>query len=233
MNIDQLIEHHRDRLPDDQRVSWNRTMWERVWDEASGALPARETLDLIDAQGGIRRPWLRELADGDPAIFLTATTIWGYGSFSRGVKALRAMLHCRGEDVRALTSEVIGASRQSPDAGFRSLYNDHGGKRIPWLGTAYGTKVVHFAGYDHTDPKPLILDKRVWTGIMALEDTPAVPDPARYMPGAQYQEYCAWASGAASRHHGATSELVEYALFTYGGEERSRQRDAARRSASG
>jgi len=221
MNLDELIEAHRDDDLDKQGIGWNRSMWEAVWSDAG--LPGRGALDDIDAEVAqhetIRRSWLRGLADGDAVRFLVATTIWGYGTFGRGVKALKAMLGR--EDVDDHVSDMITASRQDPASGFRSLFV--GGKpRIPWLGIAYGTKVVHFAGYDHANPRPLILDKRVFIGAQAL-GAERVPDPAKYTTGNEYGRYCAWAEEVA-RRNGARPDLVEYVLFLHGGDVRRSRR---------
>lgn len=221
MNIDQLINAHRDDDLDKQRITWNRSMWEKVWSDED--LPGHGTLDLIDAElgqhGTIPRSWLRGLAGGDPVTFLVATTIWGYGSFGRGVKALKAMLGCG--DVAGIASDIIRSSRQDAASGFRSLFT--GGKpRIPWLGIAYGTKVVHFAGYDDADPRPLILDKRVFLGAQAL-GIDCIPDPTRYTTGDEYASYCAWA-GEIARRNEVEPALVEYVLFLHGGEVRRARR---------
>jgi len=223
--IDNLIEQHRHAELDRQPIAWNRAMWEKVWQDDD--LPGHKALDAIDAEyrahDTVRRSWLRELSDGDPVAFLVASTIWGYGNFGRGIKALRTMLQSReGSDVAETTADIIEASRRSPEAGFGSLFQ--GGKpRMPWLGIAYGTKVVHFAGYDHTQPPPLILDKRVWIGARALDTETPVPDPATHTTSAEYGEYCSWASSVADRH-GVTPQHVEYALFTHGGSVRAAAR---------
>jgi hypothetical protein len=227
MNIDELVQAHRGDDVDSQPIKWNRSMWEKVWSDEN--VPGREALDLIDAEvkrsATIRRSWLQGLADDDPITFLVATAIWGYGNFGRGVKALGAML--RRDGVAGIVSDVIQASRQGPAPGFRALF-DSGRPRIPWLGIAYGTKVVHFAGYQHADPAPLILDKRVFLGAKAL-GTDRVPDPGKYMTGDEYADYCAWAAAVAHRND-VSSQLVEYVLFLYGGDLRQSHAAETRRS---
>src|SRR5436190_13081 len=83
--------------------------------------------------------------DGDPTLFLTTTTIWGYGTFGRGPRALRAML--AGPNVAATINTIVDASRSSASDGFGALFDGRGRSRIAYLGIAFGTKVVHFAGY--------------------------------------------------------------------------------------
>jgi len=214
--IDDLIRTHQEPA-DFQPIAWNRDNWQQLWD-AAPAIPALEVLDLIDAevqgagQGTIRRSWIRGLADGDDAlVFLAASTIWGYGNYVRfGRPALRAMLST--PDAPSITRDIIERSRLSP-AGFSALFAD-GRPRIAHLSIAFGTKVVHFAGYDVAAPKPLILDKRVYRSAQRL-GVDAVPDPEGFVTGVQYEGYCTWAAEVAASH-GVEPAIVEYALFATG-----------------
>lgn len=219
MTIDDLIAARRDIDTDNQPIGWNRAMWEQVW--AGTNLPGRSALDLVAAEHHehetIRRGWLRGLSDGDGTEFLVATIIWGYGTFGRGVKALRAMLAT--PDLATTVDEIVTASRRDAASGFGSLFAA-GKTRIPWLGIAFGTKVVHFAGYAHTKPPPLILDKRVYLGATAL-GIDCVPDPTRYTTSAAYAAYCRWANEVADRN-GVEPQSVEYALFTHGGDAKNK-----------
>lgn len=203
-------------------------MWEKVWWQHG--LPGYATLDMIDAEversegRTIRRSWLRELADGDdPVTFLVATTIWGYGGFGRGVKALGAMLSC--DALADVVTDIVDASRLGAAPGFRALFDARGHTRIPWLGIAYGTKVVHFAGYRHADPPPLILDKRVFLGAAALDGNLPVPDPGGYTATDDYANYCTWAADVAGRN-GVEPHVIEYTLFAHGGKVRASPRAA-------
>lgn len=227
MNIAELISAYRTADLDRQSVLWNPQLWQQVWEKPSGRpqssmLPGREALDLIDAEvsasGTIRRSWLRGLADDDPVIFLVATTIWGFGSFSRGLRFLRAMLgeHRANGGLDTVISSIIEAARQSPAEGFGSLFDGAGRPRISHLGIAYGTKVLHFAGYGHVQPGPLVLDKRVWVAGTTLDGNPPIPDPARYTTRNAYQAYCEWAAAIAHDQEVEPAQ-VEYALFRHGG----------------
>lgn len=225
MNIDDLIEEYKSVDLDKQEITWNPAMWAPMWEGGGPQPPGHEALGLIadevDANDTIRRSWLRQLANGDPIVFLVATTIWGFGNFNRGPRFLRAMLTDRRTDdaIADVVTSIVAASRQSPGDGFRALYDDHGRARVSHLGIAFGTKVVHFAGYDHAPVKPLVLDKRVWTASTQLDQPAPVPDPTKYTRGAQYQEYCEWAAATASRL-GVEPAVVEYALFARGGRKR-------------
>lgn len=204
---------------DRQPITWRRANWEKLW-EVEPDLPGRGVLAAIDGEvsgageGTIRRSWIRRLADDDPVTFLAASTIWGYGNYvRRGRPALRAMLHS--PEFETVTREVIEAARRDAGDGFGALFDDRGRARINSLSIAFGTKVVHFAGYDHAHPKPLVLDKRVYAGSRDLDDPAPVPDPRRYTTSDQYRNYCVWAGEAAERNE-VEPEFVEYVLFMHG-----------------
>jgi hypothetical protein len=216
--IDELVAGQRERV-ELQPIEWRRANWEGVW-EADSELPGRAVLDAIDTEvagdgaGSIRRSWVRSLADGDPAVFLAGSTIWGFGSYvRRGRPALRAMLRTPGADV--IVREIVAAARTDAGRGFSALFAG-GRSRISSLGIAFGTKLVHFAGYDYAEPRPLILDARVFAAAHTLDPLAPVPNPARYTTGEQYRTYCEWAGDVATRND-VEPEDVEYALFVYAG----------------
>ena len=216
--IDELIAGHSATVQL-QRIKWRRSNWESVWD-ADPSLAGREVLDIIDTEvagdgaGTIRRSWLRSLADDDPVVFLAGSTIWGFGNYvRRGRGALLAMLQT--PQVDAITREIIDAARTDAGSGFSTLFAG-GRSRISWLGIAFGTKVVHFAGYDYANPRPVILDARVHAAARSLDSSAPVPNPATYTTGAQYRTYCEWVGDVAARN-GVEPELVEYALFVHAG----------------
>lgn len=216
--IDDVVRRILDRA-DAQPIRWRRSGWEALWDHEPG-LPGLAVLDLIDtevaAAGTIRRSWVRSLADADPVVFLAASAIWGFGNYvRRGRPALRAMLLTPG--VAAITDDIIGAARRDAAAGFSALFDGSGGTRVAQLSIAFGSKVVHFAGYDYANPRPLVLDARVYRAVEELAATARVPNPAKRTTGAQYMSYCEWAGEVAGRI-GVEPEQVEYSLFIYGGE---------------
>lgn len=225
MNLDDLIERYRSVDLDAQKISWKPEMWQRVWDDTTPRPAGREALRLIaqevEANGTIRRSWLRQLADGDPIVFLVATTIWGFGSYNRGPRFLRAMLTDlrSSEPVGNVVASIVEASRTSPGDGFRALFAERGRTRVSHLGIAFGTKIVHFGGYDHADVKPLVLDLRVWTASGRLDEPAPVPNPKGYTTGDMYQAYCEWAGEVAARHR-VEAAVVEYALFEQGARRR-------------
>lgn len=216
--IDDIVAADRERARE-QPIKWRRANWESLWD-ANSVLPGRAVLDAIDAEvagegvGSIRRTWVRSLADGDPIVFLAGSTIWGFGNYvRRGRPALRAMLQT--PYVGTIVTDIVAAARTDAAVGFSALFND-GRSRISSVGIAFGTKVVHFAGYDFVAPQPLILDARVYAAAQSLDPLAPVPNPAKYTTGAQYRAYCEWAGEVAERNS-VEPEHVEYTLFTHAG----------------
>jgi 8-oxoguanine DNA glycosylase-like protein len=123
------------------------------------------------------------------------------------------MLRTPGAD--AIVREIVAAARMDAGRGFSALFA-RGRSRISSLGIAFGTKVVHFAGYDHAEPRPVILDARVFAAAHILDPLAPVPNPARYTTGEQYRTYCELADDVAARNH-VEPEDVEYALFVHAG----------------
>jgi hypothetical protein len=121
--------------------------------------------------------------------------IWGFATSNRGPYSLRLMLTGKsgGEPVSAVLASIISSARAGAGEGFTSLFDARGRTRVPRLGVAFGTKLVHFADYDSdARPRPLVLDNRVWLAAQALTDMPTVPDPKRYVATADYLAYCRW-----------------------------------------
>jgi hypothetical protein len=81
--------------------------------------------------------------------------------------------------------------------------------RIAYLGPAFFTKFLYFAGYDTTsEPRPLILDRFVARGLRAGW-------PRSGWTSAQYGDYLRHAH-AWAHESGAAPDAVELALFRAG-----------------
>ena len=189
-----------------QSISWSREKWEPVW-TVNPDLPGREALNAIDSEVArhrtIRREWIRSTSktQGDTEdgrlLLLVLSTIWGYGDFvGRGRKALTAMLSTPG--CAETMADIVNESRESARRGFSALF-ENGKTRINWLGIAFGTKAIHFAGYDFAAVRPLVLDARVYRGTVRLGVEGKAPDPSKYTTGDEYEAYCRWAADVARR----------------------------------
>lgn len=204
-----------DQVVGRQAVGWRPDAWIDHWERNS--LPRREVLDLITAEffdhGTIRRDFIQDL--DDPMALFIASMAWGYGDDGRGPYRAGRMLQTPRGAVgaeTAITDIVDTTRRRGASAGFGSLFNA-GRTRVFGLGIAFGTKLLHFAGYrEHPDAPPLVLDVNVWRGSMELKSRPPVPDPRRYTTSAAYESYCRWAAQAGI----GSARAVEYVLFRDG-----------------
>ncbi len=215
VNVATLLDRVRDWELDAQPVRWSRYRWRRLEDGHAAVL------NLIDREveehGTIRRSWLTTLSSSDPTTFLVAAMVWGYGNDRLGSYSLLTMLSNPGrtESTSTVLSEVITASRSSAADGFSSLFSS-GRTRIARLGIAFGTKIVHFAGYEHAQrPRPLVYDLRVWTALQDVDGAPSLPTPRGQVSTVDYHRYCAWAEDVALEQNTEPAR-VEYALFLHG-----------------
>lgn len=222
MDLKQLLDGAGDEPLDQQPITWDPAPWRArgnpIINVAIGAL--EEETRKSGGYGTIRRSYLHDLATADPLQLLVATMVWGFGPYKVGPYRVDQMISKppRGGGKTAdVAAEIVTRVRSNgADDGFAALF--HAGRpRLPWLGIAFGTKYLHFAGYTAgLTPRPLVLDKRVWGASTTLTGCPTLPDPERYTTSAMYAEYCAWAEGVASQF-GLEPAEVEYALFRHGG----------------
>ena len=199
-----------------QRVGWLPESWRERWQRDK--LPRFDALELVIAEwelhGTIRRTFISGLAD--PEVLFIASMAWGFGDDARGLHRVSEML--RRERVERppleVVADIVTPSRDNgAAAGFSALFLN-GRTRVHGLGIAFGTKLIHFAGYNQApDPQPLILDLNVWRGAQALSPIPPVPDPQRHCTSAAYERYCSWASSAVLD---TTPRVIEYTLFQGG-----------------
>lgn len=162
---------------DAQPVGWSRPRWQRL--EVTHA-PVLDAVDAeVAAHGTIRRSWLRGLSD-QPMTLLVASMIWGFGNSQRGPSSVMTMLTSpRGEmPVSEVVDSIVAAAKTGARVGFTSLFDLQGATRVKRLGVAFGSKLVHFAGYDAApQPRPLVYDMRVWKATQHLADGPGCRPP--------------------------------------------------------
>nr|WP_146231133.1 hypothetical protein [Micromonospora sp. 4G51] len=189
-------------------AKWRRALPDDAWPEGfpeSGVVWRRDVFAVAES-------WRSEVAT--PRQLLAAALMWGYGLNGygpwRAVKALNGDQH--GE---RLTRALDGLRADHPTledsrAAFRS-FRDAKVSRLPWLGPAFFTKVVYFAGYrrDGHEIQPLILD-RVVAGRLPVE-----AGVRRRWGGWRSDEWIAYLQWAAERAAAAKVEpdAVEMALF--------------------
>jgi len=204
----------------DQCIPWSPAAWTPVSEVSIEASEAVKRLSSRN-RNGIRRDDVRSVASTDePVITFVAAMIWGFGPH-RVTTMLTTSRDPETSPAEAVTALMTTTRTHGAADGFRSLWRD-GRSRIHGLGTAFGTKALHFAS-DKTTPgeQPLVLDQFVHSGARKLveagvsaADVP-VPDPRKYLRGDDYARYCRWAH-AIGVENGITGEAVEYVLFQLG-----------------
>lgn len=221
-------------IAETQSIKWNEEEWTKL--AAESALPteaanAIRELKLVVGSAGIKRQDVRSVGAkcGDVGLF-TASMIWGMKPGGYGPYRLREMLTKprHGREPADVITEIVQTTRTHGAAeGFGSLWTN-GSSRVFRLGTAFGTKVLHFAAAraDGTPPEkfaeapPLILDQFVYLGAQRLADVDeefadSVPDPRKYMTRTLYEQYCRVMADRA-RTAGVTPDCLEMALFSLG-----------------
>ncbi|MEU9359331.1 hypothetical protein AB0D35_14675 [Streptomyces sp. NPDC048301] len=160
------------------------------------------------------------LAEGSEAVllrFLWRVLAWGSGMKLRlDLKRIGAVADARSSSVAALRRALEAAARQDPEEAYEAL-RPSGHNVISYLGPAFSTKLLYFAGGGAPDHPCVILDSRV---AATLRNTCGWSSlGGNGWPTATYVRYCAllqrWASEESARH-GRTigSDEIERWLFS-------------------
>ncbi|MFJ4552045.1 8-oxoguanine DNA glycosylase OGG fold protein [Streptomyces sp. NPDC088817] len=146
---------------------------------------------------------------------LVAALVWGTGTKARSVKR-RAHIFVRSSpaDIDARLGEALDVLRERGAAdAYRALNSE---QHIPYLGPAFFTKVLYFAGHgDGAAPQlPVILDSVVSRALVATGAADA-SWPGNGWTTAQYRLYMDGVNECA-RARGALPDQVEAALVSHG-----------------
>ncbi|MGH3401326.1 MAG: hypothetical protein ACRDRJ_02235 [Streptosporangiaceae bacterium] len=204
----------------EQPVSWHPRTWQKRWQEQS--LPCPHVLDELREEhashGTIRRSFVFSYQDRSPTEFFIAVMAWGLGTDNRGPARAGRILQYPGAE--QAIGEVMKAARSGgAAAGYAAYYS---GRELPHLGTAFLTKLLHFAAYQQqARPRPLIYDSLVATAAIRLPGAPLLPSTSDGVSTRAYQRYCSWAETTAAAL-ATEPDILEWALFTLG----SQLRDA-------
>ncbi|MFD7379005.1 8-oxoguanine DNA glycosylase OGG fold protein [Streptomyces mirabilis] len=146
---------------------------------------------------------------------LVAALVWGTGTKTRSVdRRAQIFRHSPGTDIDARLDAALETLRErGATEAYWALNND---QHIPYLGAAFFTKVLYFAGHESpTGPyRPLILDSVV---SQALKDLKTVDAdwPENGWTTDQYRQYLEGVHDLAQRR-GVLPDQVEAALFFHG-----------------
>ncbi|MFE0546558.1 hypothetical protein [Streptomyces sp. NPDC058891] len=155
-----------------------------------------------------------DTVEGRRHLFVAAL-VWGTGTKARSVdRRAQIFRHSPGTDIDARLDVALKTLRErGATEAYWALNND---QHIPYLGAAFFTKVLYFAGHESpTGPyRPLILDSVV---SQALKDLKAVGAdwPENGWTTDQYRQYLEGVHHLAQRR-GVLPDQVEAALFFHG-----------------
>jgi hypothetical protein len=176
----------------DQWISVPGEWWNGELDRLR--LPARPLeLSVQDERQGLSRRdvWRHAdaaLADDEALLGLLLHSLaWGAG---HRLRLCRKRLESVADDVAATVAVLRQAaeiSRSDPVAAYSTLYPG-GGAAIRWLGPAFGTKFLYFAGGGNPNHPSLILDSQVAT-VLHRRGWTSLRSGGRW-PATTYGRYC-------------------------------------------
>lgn len=187
-----------------QGIRFDPARWKRLLPD-SALWPAE-----LDDVGNVvtRKTVFAVCGNGDVTRGLLAACVWGAGTGAQSVhRRVRVFTHNEPGVLGFRLAAALEVLRETgPVAAYDAL---RGRLRIAFLGPAFFTKFLYFAGYDtEAEPRPLILDRFVADGLRAGW-------PRTGWTSAQYGEYLRHAQTWA-RESGTTPDAVELALFRAG-----------------
>ncbi|MEN1889262.1 hypothetical protein [Streptomyces mirabilis] len=145
---------------------------------------------------------------------LTTALVWGSGTKARSVaRHARIFTSSSVSDIDAHLAAALGVLRQ--EGAVRAYFAFNNDDRIKFLGPAFFTKVLYFAGHDHpVGPwRPLILDSVVARALRAADAGVKWPRGGWTTP--RYSRYLSLAHDLAGEA-GVLPDQVEAALFSHG-----------------
>ncbi|UPK66453.1 hypothetical protein MYP14_25625 (plasmid) [Rhodococcus pyridinivorans] len=213
----------RSRAVHEQAIAVDLRWWNTALSE-SGAPGG--PLQIDNAQSGqvllTRRQVFTAAAD-----LSTSEAVWRllWLSMAWGTGSRRRLVHQRMRTVAAdphryveVLAKAADCSRTDPGTAYALLYPDNR-TRIPFLGPAFFTKFLYFAGAGNPAHPSLILDSRVATALHRAGWT-SLRSGGRW-PADTYRRYTAllarWATEqSASTSRTITSDVLERWLFDHG-----------------
>jgi hypothetical protein len=155
--IRELIESWRAAgSPTQPGIDWQKNKWITAFPEMAHQL---EGLPLqLSRQDVVTRVRDSRFDTDDTRLAFILVMAWGYGEVGYGVwRVNRILIETPNAPARLLKVREI-LSRSDAITGYKSLCGEC---KIPWLGPAFGTKLLYFFGSSNSSKPPLILDEMV------------------------------------------------------------------------
>ncbi|MFJ9039086.1 hypothetical protein ACIRF8_21130 [Streptomyces sp. NPDC102406] len=202
-----------------QAIPFDRSRWTPLLPDSGWWPPELDNCPMVSARPRVDRNTVFAVARRSDTVegrrhLLTAALVWGTGTKAQSVaRRARIFQESTPQDIDARLETVLGVLREKGAVeAYYAFNNDH---RIKFLGPAFFTKLLYFAG--HVQPtgqwRPLILDSIVAKTIRAINPDEkwrgsgwTTPDYARYLTIVHDQ----------ARQAGVLPDQVEAALFVYG-----------------
>ena len=178
-----------------------------------GVVPTK-LFESVLHENTITRGMVFDYQDAEPSDLLVASMVWGFGPIAYGPYRTAQMLTERdaSETVSSIVEDIRAAARQSPEAGFASLFSSRR-TRLRQLGIAMGTKLLYFsAGRRTGSHMPLVLDQVVFAACGRVGIN--APDPRRYTSSTSYGSYCREMADRATNLE-IDPDQLEMALFNW------------------
>ncbi|MFD6554645.1 hypothetical protein [Streptomyces sp. NPDC058398] len=203
-----------------QAIPFDRARWTSQlpdstwWPDALDGCPQTGRWPRVDRRAvfGIARR--ADTAEGRRHL-LVAALVWGNGTKVRSVRrSARIFQNSTRADLDARLYKALDVLREhGVVAAYRAFNND---QHSPYLGPAFFTKVLYFAGHDRGvgQHRPIILDSVVSRALRAAGAVEA-SWPDNGWTTAQYGHYVSMVHDYA-RARGVLPDQVEAALFSYG-----------------
>ncbi|MGV9871513.1 8-oxoguanine DNA glycosylase OGG fold protein [Streptomyces cellulosae] len=202
-----------------QAIPFDRDRWLAHLPDANWWPPELDECPTAAGRRRVDRSVVFGIADRSDSVegrrhLLTAALVWGTGTKARSVaRRSRVFSDSSHRDIDARLEAALGILRQEGAvAAYYAFNNEH---RISFLGPAFFTKVLYFAGSEKRTGalQPLILDRFVALALRA-----SGTDGKWHTSGWRtpcYERYLSLVHEHA-RREGVLPDQIEAALFTHG-----------------
>jgi 8-oxoguanine DNA glycosylase-like protein len=211
-------------LPNRNAMQWNHALEHRGLPGRVAGHPTRDGASTVGSgRVFISRELLFELADGSDDNPHRAMTLlwnslaWGAGTSARNMNRRLDSVAAEPRAAAAVLVRAAGLSRMDAEAAYLTL-RPKDRNLLPFLGPAFFSKYLYFAGGGNPEHPCLILDARVANSLRRHGWESLRTGGA--WPPATYRRYCEplkrWASEASTSERPVAADDLEFWLFQRG-----------------